>query len=73
MTRPTSRRPTDQTVASEEPASTGGVEGEDVQGHGMPLTAPPSVMQHRSPGHGGEVTPSNPDEEDPEEHRTGRR
>ncbi|MEX1171497.1 MAG: hypothetical protein WEG56_02680 [Chloroflexota bacterium] len=33
-------------------------DGEDVEGHGLPITAPPSLGAHRSPGHGGENTPS---------------
>ncbi len=29
----------------------------DVEGHGLPVTAPPSIGQ-RLPGHGGELTPT---------------
>ena len=32
-------------------------DGEDVEGHGLPITAPPSLGQ-RGPGHGGENIPS---------------
>jgi hypothetical protein len=40
---------------------------EDVEGHGLPTTAPPS-LSHRTPGHGGENIP-NPDEDDVEGHK----
>jgi hypothetical protein len=34
----------------------------DVEGHGLPITAPPSLGQ-QGPGHGGELTPTDDDEE----------
>lgn len=41
----------------------------DVEGHGLPLTAPPSVVR-RGPSHGGENIPSPvEDEDDVEGHR----
>lgn len=36
---------------------------DDVEGHGLPLTAPPSFGS-RHPGHGGENIPSPADDED---------
>ena len=36
---------------------------DDVEGHGLPLTAPPSLSP-RTPGHGGENIPSPIDDED---------
>ena len=37
---------------------------EDVEGHGLPLTPPPSFSGSRRPGHGGENIPSPVDEDD---------
>jgi hypothetical protein len=34
----------------------------DVEGHGLPTTAPPSLGSH-GPGHGGELTPTDDDED----------
>jgi hypothetical protein len=34
----------------------------DVEGHGLPITAPPSLGQ-QGPGHGGELIPTDVDEE----------
>ncbi len=46
------------------------IDGQDVEGHGLPLTAPPSFASRRSPGHGGENIPSPVDDEnDIEGHR----
>ena len=43
--------------------------GDDVEGHGIPLTAPPSLGPQRGPGHGGEVAAeTDPDENDVEGH-----
>ena len=39
----------------------------DVEGHGLPLTPPPSVVI-RGTGHGGENIPTNDDEDDVEGH-----
>jgi hypothetical protein len=64
MTRRSMRLPKDGLVAPED--RTGATSDDDVEGHGMPLTAPPS-LGHRSPGgHGGEATPSADDEGDVE-------
>jgi hypothetical protein len=40
---------------------------DDVEGHGVPLTAPPSIGKS-SPGHGGENIPTD-DEDDVEGHK----
>ena len=40
-----------------------GIEGDDVEGHGLPLTPPPSFGPRRSPGHGGENIPTPVDDE----------
>lgn len=37
--------------------------GNDVQGHGFPLPAPPADFLKRGPGHGGEALPTGDDEE----------
>ena len=34
----------------------------DVEGHALPVTAPPS-LGHPGPGHGGELTPTDKDED----------
>lgn len=34
----------------------------DVEGHGLPTTAPPSLGSH-GPGHGGELTPTDDDKD----------
>ena len=36
----------------------------DVEGHGLPLTPPPSFSGSRRPGHGGENIPSPVDDDD---------
>lgn len=47
-----------------------GVEGDDVEGHGLPLTPPPGIIGQGRPGHGGENIPSPMDDEnDVEGHR----
>ena len=35
----------------------------DVEGHGLPVTAPPSIGQ-RLPGHGGELAPTDVDRDE---------
>jgi len=47
-----------------EPEETRFIDDGDVEGHGLPLTAPPSFGSHRTPGHGGENIPSPVDDED---------
>ena len=44
-------------VDPEDRTGAGAPSDDDVEGHGMPLTPPPS-LDRRSPGHGGEITPS---------------
>lgn len=34
----------------------------DVEGHSLPTTAPPALGSQRSPGHGGELTPTDGDD-----------
>jgi hypothetical protein len=46
------------------------IDGQDVEGHGLPTTAPPSLLPNRGPGHGGEAVESDStDEDDVEGHR----
>jgi len=40
------------------------IDSNDVEGHGLPLTPPPSFGSQRTPGHGGENIPSPVDDED---------
>jgi hypothetical protein len=40
----------------------GFIDDGDVEGHGLPTTAPPSLGSH-GPGHGGELTPTDDDED----------
>lgn len=47
----------------------GSTSPDDVEGHGLPLTPPPSFGSHRSPGHGGEATPMPDDGDDVEGHK----
>ena len=66
MARRSMRLPKDQLMEPEDRTGAGGTSDDDVEGHGLPLTAPPSLA-HRSQGsHGGEVTPSADDEDDVE-------
>ncbi len=39
--------------------------GDDVEGHGLPTTAPPAGLPPRTPGHGGEAIPDEDDVKDP--------
>ena len=65
MARRSMRLPKDRLMEPEDRTGIGGTSDDDVEGHGLPLTAPPS-LGHRSPGgHGGEVIPS-ADEDDVE-------
>jgi hypothetical protein len=69
MTRRSMKLPKDRIMEPEDRTGATGTPGDDVEGHGMPLTAPPS-LGHRSPGgHGGEATPSADDKDDLEGHR----
>jgi len=67
MTRRTMRLPKDQLVDPEDRTGAGAPSDDDVEGHGMPLTPPPS-LDRRSPSHGGEIKPS-VDDDDVEGHR----
>ena len=40
------------------------IDTNDVEGHGLPLTPPPSFGPQRTPGHGGENIPSPVDDDD---------
>lgn len=63
--------PKEHLVEPEQRRGPGFIDGEDVEGHGLPTTAPPSLLPTRSPGHGGELTPRrDADEDDVEGHRT---
>ena len=52
-----------------EPQEAGLIDENDAEGHGLPLTAPPSFLGSRQPGHGGENIPSPVDDDDVEGHR----
>ena len=39
------------------------IDSNDVEGHGLPLTPPPSFGSQRTPGHGGENIPSPVDDD----------
>jgi hypothetical protein len=54
--------PKEHLVEPEELRITG--DADDVEGHGLPTTAPPSFGPRKSPGHGGEVVMRNNDDED---------
>lgn len=69
MTRRAMRLPKDQIVEPEDRMDPSGTAGDDVEGHGMPLTAPPGVSSRRTPGHGGEAIPQVDDEDGIEGHR----
>ncbi|HSL76896.1 MAG TPA: hypothetical protein VK867_08125 [Candidatus Limnocylindrales bacterium] len=54
--------PKDSLVEPEESRGPEGfIDEGDVEGHGIPVTAPPSLGQ-QLPGHGGELTPTDADE-----------
>jgi hypothetical protein len=59
--------PKDSLVEPEEErqGSDGFIDEGDVEGHGLPVTAPPSVGQNL-PGHGGEISPTDVDTDDSE-------
>lgn len=50
-----------------------GVVEDDVEGHGIPLTAPPSYIGGSRPGHGGENIPTPVEDEDDVEGHIARR
>jgi hypothetical protein len=45
----------------------GPTDTEDVEGHGLPITAPPTGAVPHGPGHGGEAIPN--DDDDVEGHK----
>jgi hypothetical protein len=58
--------PKDSLVEPEESRGPEGfIDEGDVEGHGIPVTAPPSLGQ-QLPGHGGELTPTDADEDQAE-------
>lgn len=63
MVRQRTKLPKDQAVEPEgvRPSATG---DDDVEGHGFPVTAPPSPVIGRGTGHGGELTPAADDADD---------
>lgn len=56
--------PKDGLVEPESGARQGDFIGDDVEGHGLPTTAPPSGLAPRTPGHGGEAIPDEDDVKD---------
>ena len=58
--------PKDSLVEPEESRGPEGfIDEGDVEGHGIPVTAPPSLGQ-QLPGHGGELTPNDADQDQAE-------
>ena len=56
-------RPKDSLVEPEQQSPDDGfIDEGDVEGHGLPTTAPPSLGSH-GPGHGGEITPTDTEED----------
>ena len=43
--------------------------GNDVEGHGFPLPAPPADFMNRGAGHGGEALPAGDDDDEAAKHR----
>jgi hypothetical protein len=57
------RLPKEAFVGDEQPQADDLIDSGDVEGHGLPTTAPPSLMR-RGGGHGGEAVPKTDDEGD---------
>jgi hypothetical protein len=55
--------PKDSLVQPEESRGEGFIDEGDVEGHGLPTTAPPAFGQH-GPGHGGEISPTDDDQDE---------
>jgi hypothetical protein len=55
--------PKDGLVEPEDKTAEPLIDETDVEGHGLPTTAPPSLGS-QFPGHGGEATPTEDDDED---------
>jgi hypothetical protein len=70
MVRRAMKLPKDQILEPEDRTGTIGAAGDDVEGHGMPLTAPPGLVSRGGTGHGGEAIPRPDDEDDVEGHGT---
>jgi hypothetical protein len=70
MVRRAMKLPKDQILEPEDRTGTTGTAGDDVEGHGMPLTAPPGLASRRGTGHGGEAVPGPDAEDDVESRRT---
>ncbi len=68
MVRRAMKLPKDHIVEPEDRTGTSGPPGDDVEGHGMPLTAPPGLVSRQGSGHGGETVPTPDDEDDVEGH-----
>jgi hypothetical protein len=64
MVRRAMKLPKDQILEPEDRTVPTGTTGDDVEGHGMPLTAPPGLASRRGTGHGGEAIPTDDDDED---------
>ncbi len=45
------------------------IDGSDVEGHGLPLTAPPAFGASSGPSHGGEIAMPADDDDDVEGHK----
>lgn len=61
------KRPNEGLVEPEEHGTF--IDSGDVEGHGLPLTPPPSFGSDRGPSHGGEIAmPADPDDDDVEGH-----
>ncbi len=69
MVRRAMRLPKDQIVEPEDRTHPTGTADDDVEGHGFPVTAPPSLASRRGSGHGGEATPTVDDEDAVEGYR----
>ena len=54
--------PKDSLVEPEQRSVEGFIDEGDVEGHGLPTTAPPSLGSH-GPGHGGELTRTDDDDD----------
>ena len=58
--------PKDSLVEPEEGTQPGDgfIDGQDVEGHGLPTTAPPSLDPQRRTPHGGEAIPTSDEDND---------
>jgi hypothetical protein len=68
MTSKQPQLPKEGLVEPEGKKRDGLIDNNDVEGHGLPLTPPPSFGS-RTPGHGGENIPDPIDEDDVEGHK----